>query len=423
MNNNSFNFKFFFFIFFFIIFFFITLVKNVLSDENYIVTIVNKIPITKVDVVNRAKLISISIDKNISQDNLKNYYNQSLKTLINEKIIISAGNKINKNLSSIVSEKANQLLLAEFSNSKFKLNEFIKKIAVPKSVLLEKYKAQIIWGIVIKNTYKEQFSKIRKDIDKTLELNKKAQNEDLYDLAEIVIDKKDNSVLLKKINFALENGISFLDIAKQISISSSSKFNGKIGWKNFENLPDFVKRKKNVIKEGDIFTFVEKDKMKLIKVLVKRLNGKLSLSENETLLAQVKFPINFQKQNIIYEKTKKYLDSILLNKNNCEVLKNLKKENKYKLKLKIIKSRIADLNTKVQKIIKNINFFKSSMPIFYGNNGYTYIKCDSRKAELKKIDYKKLKNIAMNKYFLIYSEKLLKRLSNEANITLIENIK
>ena len=36
--------------------------------------------------------------------------------------------------------------------------------------------------------------------------------------------------------------------------------------------------------------------MKLIKVLVKRLNGKLSLSENETLLAQVKFPINFQKQ-------------------------------------------------------------------------------------------------------------------------------
>ena len=91
--------------------------------------------------------------------------------------------------------------------------------------------------------------------------------------------------------------------------------------------------------------------------------------------------------------------------------------------MKIIKSRIADLNPRVQKIIKSINFFKTSMPIFYGNYGYIYIKCDSRKAELNKIDYKKLKNIAMNKYFLIYSEKLLKRLSNEANITLIENIK
>ena len=111
MNNNLLILNFFLYYFFFISF-----VKNVFGDENYIVTIVNKIPITKVDVVNRAKLISISIDKNISEDNFKNYYNQSLKTLIKEKIIISAGNKINKNLSSIVSEKANQLLLAEFSN-------------------------------------------------------------------------------------------------------------------------------------------------------------------------------------------------------------------------------------------------------------------------------------------------------------------
>ena len=84
-------------------------------------------------------------------------------------------------------------------------------------------------------------------------------------------------------------------------------------------------RKKNVIKREISLLLLKKTRVKLIKVLVKRLNGKLSLSENETLLAQVKFPINFQKQNIIYEKTKKYLDSILLNKNNCEVLKNLKK--------------------------------------------------------------------------------------------------
>ena len=42
---------------------------------------------------------------------------------------------------------------------------------------------------------------------------------------------------------------------------------------------------------------------------------------------------------------------------------------------------------------------------------------------LGKILQYKLKNIAINKYFLIFSEKLLKRLSNEANITIIENIK
>ena len=62
-------------------------------------TIVNKIPITKVDIVNRAKLISLSVDKNKNLKNLENYYNQSLKALINEKIIFSAGKKMSWSVS------------------------------------------------------------------------------------------------------------------------------------------------------------------------------------------------------------------------------------------------------------------------------------------------------------------------------------
>ena len=242
-----------------IIFFFIVLsfsvFKSVFGKDNYVVTIVNKIPITKFDIINRAKLISLSIDDNVNLKNLENYYNQSLKTLINEKIIFSEGNKINKNLSALVSKQANQLLLNEFENSRSKLNQFIEKFSIPKSALLEKYKAQIIWGVVLKNKYKSQFQKIEQSIEKTLEINKKKKNENLYDLAEIVIDKNDNSKLLEKIKFALRDGISFLDIAKQVSISSSSKFGGKIGWKSFNNLPDFIKKQNKIITEGDIYSF------------------------------------------------------------------------------------------------------------------------------------------------------------------------
>ena len=122
MIKNSSNFK----LFPLIVFFSISLIQNVYSSENYIVTIVNKIPITKVDIVNRAKLISLSVDKNINLNNLENYYNQSLKALINERIIFSAGNKINKDLDTLISKKATELLLTEFENSRAKLNDFIK---------------------------------------------------------------------------------------------------------------------------------------------------------------------------------------------------------------------------------------------------------------------------------------------------------
>lgn len=419
MSIESLNFRLIYFIFLL----FIVVFKNAVSKENYVVATVNKLPITKLDVLNKSKFIAYTIDNNFTPKNLENYYNQALKTLINEKIIFSAGNKINNNLNSVVSEKANKLLLIEFENSITKLNNFITKISIPKSTLLEKYKAQLIWGIVLKNKYKSEFTKIEKNINETIALTKKSKNEDLYDLAEIVILRKNNSKLLEKINFALKDGIAFTDIAKQVSISSSSKFNGKIGWKNFQNLPSFLKEKQASINEKEIFTSIEKDKIKLIKVLVKRKKGKLSSLEDKVLLAQVKFPINFQKQNIAYKKVKKKLDNLLFSQNSCKSLDNIRKEENKGLNLKIIKSRIADLNPKIQNIITKINFFKISQPIFYGNNGYAYIKCDTKKAELDKIDYKSLKTSTMNKYFLIYSEKLLKRLNNEANIKSIEKLK
>ena len=397
--------------------------KDAFSEENYIVTIVNKIPISKVDIFNRAKLISISVDKSSEVKNIKNYYNQSLQTLINEKIIFSAGKKINKNLSSIVSNQANQILLAEFQNSKQKLDKFIKTYSIPKSTLLEKYKAQLIWGIVLRNKYKTQFAKIEKNIKQTIELNEYKKEEDLYDLAEIVINRKNNNKLLEKINLALKNGANFLEIAKQISISSSAKLNGKVGWSNYQDLPQFIKNKDIIINEGEIFTFAEKDKIKIIKVLAKREKGKISKKEDTVLLVQLKFPINFQKRSIAYENIKNELNSLLSNKNSCEVLKNFKKKNSKNLDLKVIKSRMADLSPKIENIIKMINLFEISAPTFLGNHGYTYVKCDERVAKLDNINYDKLKEKKLNQYFLIYSEKLLKRLNNEASILFVEKIK
>ena len=106
--------------------------NNAHSSENFIVTTVNKIPITKRDVVNRAKFLLFSVEKQNDFKNVKNYYSQSLNSLIDEKIILSAGLKINNKIIQIVTPKANEILLNEFNNSEVKLNKFIKKLSIPK---------------------------------------------------------------------------------------------------------------------------------------------------------------------------------------------------------------------------------------------------------------------------------------------------
>ena len=396
--------------------------KSAFCNENFILTTVNKIPITKNDVVNRAKLLSFSIENKSDSKKLESYYNQSLNSLINDKIILSAGLKINKNIIKMVSPKANQLLLSEFNNSKAILNKFINQLSLPKTALLDKYNSQLIWSIVLKNKFKKQLITLDKQIENNLKEKKNKTTEDLYDLAEIVISKQNNKILLTKIKSALNNGVNFLDLAKQISISSSAKLRGKVGWKNYENLPNYIISTQIKLNEGDIISFPTKDKIKIIKVLAKRLDGKLSKNEMNVIVAQIRFPINFQKKDEAFNKTKEKLKSILKGQKGCKNLSIIKKQKNKKLSLNILQSRIADLSSRIQNLIKKIELYKISQPIFIGNYGYTYILCDTKNTKLEKASLLELKNKIMQKHYLIFSERLLKRLYKEANITSIKKL-
>ena len=391
-------------------------INNAFGSENFVVTTVNKIPITKNDIVNRAKIISFSIEKNTDFKKLQNYYNQALNSLINEKIILSAGLKINNNIIKIVTPKANQILLNEFDNSKDKLDKFINYLSIPKAKLLEKYESQLVWGIVLKNKFKDQLLKLDNIVQNDIEDRKNRKTEDLYDLAEIVISKNNNQNLLNQIKSALKSGVNFLDLAKQVSISSSSKFKGKVGWKNYQNLPRYIKSKKINLNEGDIISFPTKDKIKIIKILAKRLNGKFSENETSVILGQIKFPINFQKKDVAYKKVKYVVKDLLTNKKSCKNLNIIKNQNT-NYSVNIIKSRLADISTKIQSVIKNFELYKISQPMFLGNYGYTYIICDVKKPKSEKKTILELKNKMMQKHYLIISERYLKRLNKEAIIT------
>ena len=92
----------------------------------------------------------------------------------------------------MVSPRADQLLLNEFNNSKVVLNKFINQLSIPKAALLDKYNSQLIWSIVLKNKFKKQLISLEKQIENNIKEEKNRKTDDLYDLAEIVISKKNN---------------------------------------------------------------------------------------------------------------------------------------------------------------------------------------------------------------------------------------
>ena len=409
-------------IFTFFVFIYFSLINLTYANENFIVTIVNKIPISKIDIINKAKLLSYSIEKKLNTNNLPKFYNQAQENLINEKVILSEGLKINKNIENLVNKQSESLLLAEFKNSEIQLTNFLKKLSIPKSTILDKYKTQLILGYVVKKKYKSQLINLETIVEKKINSKKNLRKEDLFELAEIVINKKNNSKLYNEIQSALQNGANFLNIAKQISTSSSSKFNGKIGWKTFDEASIITKNKKNTFLEGDILSYSTNDKIYFFKILAIRLNGQLSQKENRVLLVEAKFPINFKKKEQAYMDVKRRLDEVLGHKSKCNNLTMLRKANKFKISLNTIETRLADISSNIQYLIKNLKLYEVSKPLFSGNIGFAFIMCDKQKATMEEINPEIIKNKMMNKHFLNLSNKLLKRLNKQAQITQIQKL-
>ena len=400
-----------------------TIKNNVSAKENYIVALVNNLPITKIDVMDRAKLISYSLDQNTKFINLHMFYDQSLQSLITDNVKKHAGLKYNNiNLNSI-SKEAYLITLSDYQNSEMVLNDFINKLSISKASIVNRYETEIIWKNVLQNKFKQQFINIDHEIKKIIKLNEIEKNKDKYQLAEIVIPRKNNLALFNEIISSLKKGANFSQIAKQVSISPSSKFGGQIGWKTFQNLPDQLKKENTVINEGNIFNFTKKNKINIIKILVKRNKGKVSSIENKVLLAEINFQINFGDKDQIYSRIKDKVLFLLKDKKNCNALKKINIEKNVGLTLKVIQARIADMDFNIQKSLKNIKQFDHIGPIYKGNSGFLFVFCDQKKVILKDINPNLIKKQLIDKRFVIFNEKLIKKLIQNAKIKIINPIK
>ena len=104
----------------------------------------------------------------------------------------------------------------------------------------------------------------------------------------------------------------------------------------------------------------------------------------------------------------------LINKRNCNSLKQINFDQD--ITLKIIKSRILDLNTSMQKVLINLKLFQIMKPFYNGNNGYLFVLCDKVKARIKEFNPSRIKNNLLEKKIIVLSAKLLKKLTRNSTI-------
>ena len=112
------------------------------------------------------------------------------------------------------------------------------------------------------------------------------------------------------------------------------------------------------------------------------------------MLAVINFKINFGRKKAVYLIVKDKVDGLLKNNKGCNGLKNINNNTNKDITLRVINSRIADLDVNLQKKINNLQLYKVMEPIYEGNEGYLYVLCDKAKSKL--IDFKTFDSIQLN---------------------------
>ena len=241
--------------FFLIILFNILLCKLVYSKEIYVVSKVNNVIITNIDIDNEYRYL-IALNNDLENIDSKKIIKLAKNSIIREKIKETELmnhydlSKPNKYITKIMKNFFNSLgIKTEEEFEKYLSNYDLSYEEVRKKIIIEAAWNDLIYQKFSKNIEIDE-SEVKKKVEKVF-LNKKNQN--IYLLSEILFNVNENENIDNKyelIKKSIEN-VGFKNSANIYSISESGKLGGKIGWINENQLSKIIKERIIKIKIGE----------------------------------------------------------------------------------------------------------------------------------------------------------------------------
>ena len=293
----------------------ITLFINNIVFSNSEVKILFKIDneiVTNVD-VDKEKRYLIALNNKLSELPSSQLNFIARESLIKEIVKRKELNKFfDLNKTNEYSEKITKNFYKRMNfNSEKEFELYLNNFNIKKEFIMEKIKQETLWNQMIFERFKYQVNideeKLRNVLQKKIN-NNEYKNEN-YNISEILFQLNSNENLDNKINIIKKsiNEVGFENTANIYSISPSSKFGGKIGWIEKNQLSDILNKEISKIEKNELSNPIQTNNGYLIiKLNDKRVVNKEISFENELVKL-----VNFEKEkkynqisNIFYNKIK-----------------------------------------------------------------------------------------------------------------------
>ena len=211
------------------------------SQKVSIIYVVENTPITNIEINNEINYLLL-INQELRKIDKKSLVQYASKSILKEKIKeieVKKYFEFGQNLE-LINGNLNKLMSSLNIKNENEFNKLLAELNLSRNFLSKKIEIELIWNRLIYEMYKDKIIINEKKIKKNLEININDQSNkiDEFLLYEILFSPNTTSDLeieLSKIKKSI-NDVGFENTANIFSVSSSSKFGGKIGWVNKNHL-------------------------------------------------------------------------------------------------------------------------------------------------------------------------------------------
>ena len=223
-----------------IVVFFISSNKS-FSQKVSIIYVVENTPITNIEINNEINYLLL-INQELRKIDKKSLVQYASKSILKEKIKeieVKKYFEFGQN-QKIINGNLNKLMSSLNIKNENEFNKLLAELNLSRNFLSKKIEIELIWNRLIYEMYKDKIAINEEKIKKNLEININDQSNkiDEFLLYEILFSPNTTSDLeieLSEIKKSI-NDVGFENTANIFSVSSSSKFGGKIGWVNKNQL-------------------------------------------------------------------------------------------------------------------------------------------------------------------------------------------
>mgnify|MGYP001392539872 FL=1 len=262
---------------------------DVEKEKRYLIALNNKLselPVLQLNNIAKESLIKEIVKKK----ELKKFFDTNKKNEYSEKIAKNFYKRLN-----FKNENEFQLYLNNFN--------------IKKEFVMDKIKQETMWNQMIFERFKYQVNIDEENLKKLLQkkINNNEYKNENYNISEILFQLDSNENLNSKLNIIKKsiNEVGFENTANIFSISPSSKFGGKIGWIEKNQLSDILLKEIIQIKKNELTNPVQTNNGYLI----------IKLNDKRIVNKEINFEDEFNKL-VSFEKEKQYnqISNIFYNK-------------------------------------------------------------------------------------------------------------